>query len=62
MTHAIAIAHAAIKAAGFTPCTDSQFTHAGRLFAFSIESANGFSISGPAFEIVIDISTGAVIR
>lgn len=62
MDHAIAIAHAAIKAAGFTPCTASQFAHAGRLFAFSAESANGLSASGPAFEIVIDISTGAVIR
>lgn len=59
---AIAMAHAAIQGAGFTPCTFSQFTHAGRVFAFSEESATGLSASGPAFEVVVDIETGAIIR
>lgn len=59
---AIATAHAAIKGAGFTPCTFSQFIHAGRVFAFSEESFTGFSAFGPAFEVVVDIETGAIIR
>jgi len=56
------IAHAAIIAAGFTPCPVSGFVHNGRVFAFSAESALGFSASGPAFEIVVDIATGEIIR
>ena len=59
---AIAMAHAAIQGMGLTPCKFSQFTHAGRVFAFSEESATGLSELGPAFEVVVDIETGEIIR
>lgn len=60
-TEAVKMAHSAIKAAGFTPCIHSEFVHMGQLFAFSVES-NGGVMFGPAFDIVIDIETGAVVR
>ena len=56
------VAHDIIKTAGFTPCEVSEFTHRGALFAFSSESANGFSSSGPAFEVVVDIESSKIIR
>jgi hypothetical protein len=59
---ATVVAAAAVADAGFTPCAFSGFVHNGAVFAFSEESANGFSESGPAFEVVVNIETGAVVR
>jgi len=58
-SEAIAAAAAAVEAAGFTACDASSFTHNNKAFAFSEESANGFSASGPAFEIVVPFNADA---
>lgn len=58
----------AVKAAGFVPCPVSGFIANGapnqtpKAFAFSAESATGFSEGGPAFEVVVEVATGEIIR
>ena len=43
---------------GFTPCPHSSFETAEKILAFSSESVNGKSWSGPAFEVVIVKANG----
>ncbi len=59
-THAVAFARAAVVAAGYTPCDASAWHNDRFAFAFSVASAGGCSATGPAFEVRVEIATGAV--
>ena len=59
---ATAAAEAEVTAAGFTPCEFSGFVHNGKAHAFSVESANGFSESGPAFESIVPLEVESSVN